>query len=197
MRLPEIIGISGTNGAGKDTFAIVRREQEGAEHVSLSDILRRELALHQIPPERENLMALSRRWREESGDYGVLATRTIQRYIVDKAAKLTVSGLSIVSIRHPEEASRIHEAGGRVLWIDADPELRYKRIQVGNRNRIDDQKSFEEFINEERREINPISPGPASVNLGAVACLADIKIENNFESESTYVDFLLDRYFSK
>ena len=197
VRLPEIIGISGTNGAGKDTFAIVRREQEGAEHVSLSDILRRELALHQIPPERENLMALSRRWREESGDNGILAARTIQRYLGDKATRLMVSGLSICSIRHPEEARRVQETGGKIFWIDADPGLRYKRIQVGNRNRIDDQKSFEEFMSEERREIDPINTSLASVNLGAVARLADVKIENNFESESTYVDFLLDQYFDR
>ena len=35
VKLPEIIGISGTNGAGKDTLAALRREKEGAEHVSL------------------------------------------------------------------------------------------------------------------------------------------------------------------
>lgn len=196
VKLPEIIGISGTNGAGKDTFAIVRREQEGAEYVSLSDILRRELALLQIPPERENLMALSRRWREESGDHGILAVRTIEKYLGDKAARLIVSGLSICSVRHPEEARRIHEAGGKIVWIDADPELRYKRIRIGNRNRIDDQKSFKEFMNEEQREVNPVSPSPASVNLGAVACLADVRIENNFDSESTYINFLLGQYFS-
>lgn len=78
MRLPEIIGISGTNGAGKDTLAALRHEKEGAEHVSLSDILRRELIARGITPERENLMNLSRQWRDESGDYGILATRTIQ-----------------------------------------------------------------------------------------------------------------------
>lgn len=60
MRLPEIIGISGTNGAGKDTLAALRHEKEGAEHVSLSDILRRELIARGITPERENLMNLSR-----------------------------------------------------------------------------------------------------------------------------------------
>lgn len=196
MKLPEIIGISGTNGAGKDTLASLRHEKEGAEHVSLSDILRKELSALGVPAERENLMALSRQWREESGDYGVLATRTIQRYLGDKAVTETINGLSIVSVRHPDEARRIKEANGKIFWIDADPSLRYERVQHGGRNRIDDQKSFEEFIREEQREINPLNPSPASVNLGAVSRMADVKIDNNFNSESGYIDFLLDQYFS-
>lgn len=125
MKLPEIIGISGTNGAGKDTFAALRFEKEGAEHVSHSDLLRQELTALGIPLERENLMTLSRQWREESGDYGVLATRTIQRYLGDQAITSTINGLSIVSVRHPDEAKRIKEADGKIFWVDADPKLRY------------------------------------------------------------------------
>ena len=143
VKLPEIIGISGTNGAGKDTLAALRHEKEGAEHVSFSDILRRELVARGTPLERENLMNLSRQWRDESGDCGVLATRTFQRYLGDKAVTSTLSGLSIVSVRHPDEARRIKEANGKIFWIDADPKLRYERIQSGGRNRIDDRKSFE------------------------------------------------------
>ncbi len=197
MKLPEIIGISGTNGAGKDTLAALRHEREGAEHVSLSDILRRELTMLGVPLERENLMNLSRQWRDESGDYGILATRTIQRYLGDKAVASTLSGLSIVSVRHPDEARRIKEADGKIFWVDADPKLRYERIQSGGRNRIDDRKSFEEFVAEERREISPVNSDPASVNLGEVSRIADVKIENNFDDESAYIDFLLDRYFSE
>ena len=197
MKLPEIIGISGTNGAGKDTLAALRYEREGAEHVSLSDILRRELTMLGVPLERENLMNLSRQWRDESGDYGILATRTIQRYLGDKAVASTLSGLSIVSVRHPDEARRIKEADGKIFWVDADPKLRYERIQSGGRNRIDDRKSFEEFVAEERREISPVNSDPASVNLGEVSRIADVKIENNFDDESAYIDFLLDRYFSE
>ena len=197
MKLPEIIGISGTNGAGKDTLAALRYEREGAEHVSLSDILRRELTMLGVPLERENLMNLSRQWRDESGDYGILATRTIQRYLGDKAVTSTLNGLSIVSVRHPDEARRIKEANGKIFWVDADPKLRYERIQSGGRNRIDDRKSFEEFIDEEQREISPIDSDPASVNLGEVSRIADVKIENNFDDESAYIDFLLDRYFSE
>ncbi len=195
MKLPEIIGISGTNGAGKDTLAALRREREGAEHVSLSDVSRKELTALGIPLERENLMALSKQWREESGDYGVLATRTIQRYLGDKAVSTTINGLSIVSVRHPDEATRIKEADGKIFWVDARPELRYERVRTGGRNRIDDQKTFEEFIDEEQREINPLNPNPASVNLGAVSRMADVRIENNFTDESGYIDFLLDKYF--
>ena len=89
------------------------------------------------------------------------------------------------------------EAVGKIFWVDADPKLRYERIQSGGRNRIDDGKSFEEFIDEERCEISQVSADPASVNLGAVSRIADVKIENNFDDESAYIDFLLDQYFSE
>ena len=91
----------------------------------------------------------------------------------------------------------IKEADGKIFWVDADPKLRYERIQSGGRNRIDDRKSFEEFVAEERREISPVNSDPASVNLGEVSRIADVKIENNFDDESAYIDFLLDRYFSE
>lgn len=194
MKLPEIIGISGTHGAGKDTLALLRYSQEGAQYVSLSDILRKELALANLSPERERMMALSKKWREESGDYGILATKTIQNYLGERAT-LAAIGLSIVSVRHPEEARRIKEHQGIVLWIDGNPKLRYERIQQSSRGRIDDQKTYEEFIAEERKEfaVSSAKHG-ASVDLGAVRALADDVVDNDFPTESQYLDYLKDRY---
>jgi dephospho-CoA kinase len=194
MRLPEIIGISGTNGAGKDTLAALRAEKEGALHVSLSDILRKQLIEDNIALEREALMALSRRWREEAGDYGVLATKTIRHYLGEKAL-YDHGGLSIVSVRHPEEVWRIKEAGGRVLWVDAHPTIRYERLQNSSRGRVDDDKTYEEFLQEEAREITPpTGSSSANVNLGAVRPLADEVIINDFKSENEYRDYLGERY---
>lgn len=194
MRLPEIIGISGTHGAGKDTLAALRAEKENALHVTVSDILRQQLREDGVPTERENLIELSRRWREESGDYGILATKTIQRYIGEKAL-YDYNGLSVVSLRHPEEVKRVKEFGGRILWVDADPKLRYERISGAQRGRTEDNKTFEEFVEEEARELAPPEgTSAASVNLGAVRPLADEVIINDFETEAEYIDYLTDKY---
>jgi dephospho-CoA kinase len=194
MKLPEIIGISGTNGAGKDTLAALRAQREKALHVTVSDILRDQLRSDGIPLERSNLIDLSTRWRQESGDYGILATKTIHRYLGEKAL-CGYSGLSVVSLRHPEEVRRVKEFGGMIVWVDADPKLRYERIKNSERGRIDDDKSFEEFIEEEIRELTPSKDtSSASVNLGAVRPLADEVVINNFQTLEEYTDYLVERY---
>lgn len=194
MRLPEIIGISGTHGAGKDTLAALRAEKENALHVTVSDILRAQLREDGIPLERSNLIDLSTRWREESGDHGILATKTIRRYLGEKALH-DYNGLSVVSLRHPEEVRRVKEFGGRVLWVDADPKVRYERIRNSDRGRVDDEKTFEEFVEEENRELTPPEGvSSSSVNLGAIRPLADEVVVNNFSTEEEYIDYLVDRY---
>ena len=194
MRLPEIIGISGTHGAGKDTLAELRAKRENALHVTVSDILRQQLREDGIPLERKNLIELSSRWRRESGDYGILATKTIDRYLGEKAIH-NYNGLSVVSLRHPEEVKRVKEFGGRILWVDADPELRYERISNAQRDRPDDNKTFEKFIEEEAKELSPPEgTSAASVNLGAVRPLADEVVINNFKTQEEYIDYLVDKY---
>ena len=194
MRLPEIIGISGTHGAGKDTLAELRAKRENALHVTVSDILRQQLREDGIPLERKNLIELSSRWRRESGDYGILATKTIDRYLGEKAIH-NYNGLSVVSLRHPEEVKRVKEFGGRILWVDADPELRYEGISNAQRDRPDDNKTFEKFIEEEAKELSPPEgTSAASVNLGAVRPLADEVVINNFKTQEEYIDYLVDKY---
>lgn len=194
MKLPEIIGIAGTNASGKDTLAHLRADISGCHHVTVSDILRRHLISRGIPLERKNLSDLSRQWRSETGDYGVLVTRTIAAYIGEKAL-MGFSGLSVVSLRHPQEAERIKEHDGTVIWVDADPMQRYTRIQQNDRMRIDDNKTYEEFIVEENQDMNPgDDPDPARVNMGAVRDLADIHITNNFSKLRDYQNYLIEAF---
>jgi dephospho-CoA kinase len=57
--LPEIIGIAGTNGSGKDTLADLRTQRTGARKVSLSNILRVEADKRGLSHERANLSMIS------------------------------------------------------------------------------------------------------------------------------------------
>lgn len=194
MKLPEIIGIAGTNASGKDTLAHMRAEISGCQHVTVSDILRRHLITQGIPLERKNLSDLSRQWRQETGDYGTLVTRTISAYLGEKAL-MGFTGLSVVSLRHPQEAERIKDHDGKVIWIDADPITQYTRISSVNRSRIDDNKSFEEFLAEEEQDMNPGEDNdPARVNMSAVKEIADIHITNNYSTLTEYRDYLADTF---
>jgi cytidylate kinase len=194
MELPEIVGVAGTNGSGKDTFAYHRSLKAACKHVTVSDILREHLRAEGIPLERKNLADLSRQWREQSGDHGILVTKTIHTYIGEKAL-IGYQGLSVVSIRHPQEAMRIKENDGVVVWVDAEPRRRYERVATSGRGRVDDQKTFDEFVEEEAADMYPgEDPDPARVNMSAVRDEADIHIYNNFDLQSEYLEYLSRRF---
>lgn len=187
MKLPEIVGVAGTNASGKDTLGALRESLHGAQFVSLSDILRRELDKRGLPHERENLRSVSREWREEEGP-GAMSLRSIAAYENEKSEK-KYTGLTLTSIRTPGEAEAIQRAGGLIIWVDADPKIRYQRILSRNLGRPEDQKSFEQFIDEEEAEMHPSEKG-GGLDMAGVRDVADIKIINEFDSLEAYEAFL-------
>lgn len=167
-----IIGLSGTNGSGKDTVGHLFAEAHGFLFADATQMLGDELTQRGLSHERENKAALSAEWRRQ---YGMAA-------IVDKAVesfkKGNYKGLIVGSLRHPGEADRVHEFGGTVIWVDADPEVRYARITKNSRGRVEDQKTFEEFLAEQEREMHPTGDA-ATLNIAAVKERADIFLDNN------------------
>jgi cytidylate kinase len=172
-----VIGLSGTNGSGKDTIGEVLAEHHGYLFVSVSDLLRDELRRRGLAVTRENLRTLSAEWRRESG-LGVL---------IDKAKELfdqepgTYKGLVMASLRNPGEVKRVHHYGGIVVWVDADPHIRYERIQRNAhlRDRAgEDVKTFEEFLAEEKAEMEH-SGDEATLNMAGVRDTADLTLINN------------------
>lgn len=192
MKLPRIIGIAGTNGAGKDTLGELLAERRGYKFRSVSDILREELTAQGIPHEREHMRALSTKWANEHG-FGVLSVKTIDAY-VEEEKREGYSGLAIGSIRRPAEAAAIHAEGGIVIWIDADKRRRYDRIQANSRGRTDDEHSFEDWSKHEDVEMRPIEGEPGSVNMLGVKEIADIHVDNNFDTFEAYKEYLIKEF---
>lgn len=192
MKLPKIIGIAGTNGAGKDTLGELVAERCGYKFVSVSDILRAELTKQGVPHEREHMSALSTKWAREHGP-GVLSVKTIEAYIEEEERE-GYSGLVVGSIRRPAEVHAVQQEGGVVFWIDADRKTRYDRIQSGNRGRHDDAKTFEQWCAEEDREMHPDSDDPTVLNMAATRDETDRTIENNFSTQEAYRDYLIKEF---
>lgn len=172
----KVIGIAGTNGSGKDTVGQMLAERHGYLFISVTNILREGLREQGLPIERENMRNLSTQWRREHG-LGVLINKALQEFERQKKRKDLSRGLAIASLRNPGEADRIHDLGGTVVWVDADPKVRYERITKRQRS-TEDQKTFEEFLAEEQAEMNH-SGDEATLNVAGVKAKADIFLENN------------------
>lgn len=189
MKLPNIIGITGTNGSGKDTLGELLHTRCGYDNVSVSDILRAELDKQGKEHTRENLSDMSRQFREVGGD-GAMAERAIDAW----RTKTDSPGLVITSIRTPGEVVEIQQAGGKVFWIDANPKIRYERITAANRGRgATDNVSFEDFMEQQEREMTPTKLG-GGLNMSAARDAADETIINDFATLEDYEAYLIDRF---
>jgi dCMP deaminase len=162
-----IIGVSGTNGAGKGEV-VAYLAARSFYPLSLSDVIRDELRRADVPETRERMIEIGQRLRREGGP-GVLAERLLPRlepnrnYVID-------------SIRHPAEIEvlRNQAKGFQLLWIDAPPALRFDRIHV--RGRSGDPGSVEDLVRLEGRERG--SDDPAAQQLDRVRALADYELRN-------------------
>lgn len=176
----KIIGLSGTNGSGKDTVGQILQEEYGYLFVSLTDILRDELIKEGKPTERENMRELSARWRKEFG-LGILIDKAIE---ILKSKNQVYNGLVMASIRNVGEVEHIHGLNGIMIWVDADPKIRYQRVTSRNRS-SEDEKTFKDFLKEEQDEMR-VYGDETTLAVGEVKKLCDISIQNNFDNFESF-----------
>lgn len=177
-----IIGVGGTNGSGKDTLGEILAEKHGYKFISLTDMLRAECRERGLAVERENLRMISAEWREKGG-LGAAIDKVVAAY---EALPGTYSGLVTASLRNPGEADRVHELGGTVVWMDADPKVRYERVTSNDRGRgEEDTKTYEQFLQEEHDEMYP-KPGASATSLATIEVKkrADVTILNESTREA-------------
>ena len=181
MNKLQVIGLAGTNGSGKDTVGHMLAEHHNYLFISVTELLRGEAKRRDLPVERGVLRSISAEWRRELG-LGVLIDKAVAEY---DTVRDQYAGVVIGSLRNPGEADRIHQLGGTVVWIDADPRVRYDRVQVNMVARgraAEDDKTFEQFMAEEAAEMQT-SGDSATLDMGAVKALSDI-----FPSNSTGIE---------
>ncbi len=161
------IGVAGLNGAGK-TEVVRFFERRSFYPVSLSDVIREDLAGDGLEPTRENMIERGRALRERYGS-AVLAERAIATLPSDRHHVID-------SIRHPAEIEALKAAGSfALLWVSAEARTRFARSQA--RGRAGDGDSFEQFEELEAREL--ASADGAAQQLLAVAALADETLSND------------------
>lgn len=169
----KLIGVAGTNGSGKDTIGEILSKDYGWMTVSLSDFLREEAHKRNLPIEREVLRSISAEWRRRYG-LGILVDKAVDKFN-NSSKKYT--GLVVVPPRNPGEAQRVKDLGGVLIWVDADPKVRYQRIYSRGRS-DEDNKTLKQFLEEEEAEMNH-SGDEATLSMSGVKAKADVFIENN------------------
>ncbi len=169
----KIIGISGTNGSGKDSVAEILVAKHGFFFVGVTEILRKEARKRGLGTERLVLRTISAEWRRKYG-LGVLMDKAVELY-KQEGGDNKYKGLVIASLRNPGEVDEIHKLAGSIIWVDANPKIRYNRIY--SRNRADDNKTFEQFIKEEQAEMH-YSGDKATLSMQNVKNKADIILIN-------------------
>lgn len=172
----KIIGIAGTNGSGKDTVGRIIAEEYNFLFISVSDLLREEARKRNLPVTREVLRTISAEWRREFG-LGVLVDKAVEAW---KSHGDKYAGVVACPMRNLGEAQHLKDLDGTLIWVDADPEVRYRRIRSANRGRADeDDKTYEEFLAEEQAEMNhPPGGDEATLNVLAVKQISDFSINN-------------------
>lgn len=173
-----LYGLSGTNGSGKDSFAQFLVIEHNFLYVSSSDLLRDEARKRGLPVERDVLRTISAEWRREGG-LGVLIDKAVDLYKAE-GGDVAYAGLITGSLRNPGEADRVHELGGKMIWLDADSHVRYERIIGADRGRGDTEASitYEQFLAEEKAEMQH-SGDHATLSMADVKDRSDIFVTND------------------
>ncbi len=178
-----IVGITGTLGAGKGTV-VEYLVHKGFTHYSARSFLYEEVDARGLPRNRDSLNAVGEELRATHGAAHVVET------LYERAQREGKNAI-IESIRATGEVAALKEKGGILIAVDADPNIRYKRVLA--RGSETDHITFEKFIADEEREAR--GDDPARMNLRHCMARADITVTNDGTIEELYrqLDELLAR----
>ena len=165
----QIIGITGTLGAGKGTIVEYLVENKGFQHYSVRQFLIEEIERRGLPINRDSMTKIANELRAANTPYYIVGE-------LYKQAMASGKNAVIESIRTPGEVEFLQQQGNFILIaIDADPKLRFERIKL--RKSETDQIDFETFLSNEKREMTTADPNKQ--NLQKCIKMADMIINND------------------
>jgi dephospho-CoA kinase len=170
-----IIGITGTNGAGKGTVVDFLTKQKGFNHFSVRNFLTEEIKRRGFPIDRPHMRLVGNEMRQEHGP-GYIAQQLMEQALAESTNSV------IESIRSIGEAEYL-KAHGALLWaVDADRGVRYERIL--KRWSETDRVSFEQFCEYEDQEMRGIESW--DMNVFGVMKMADHIFANDGTPEEFF-----------
>jgi dephospho-CoA kinase len=170
-----IIGITGTNGAGKGTVVDYLVKEKGFTHYSVRDFLYEEIDRRGMPRDRNSTNIVGNDLRKTYGP----------AYIFEQllARAQARSGDTVIeSMRTIGEAEYFKSQGALIWAVDADKQKRYERVVL--RGTGLDKVSFEDFCAQEDREMN--QKEKHDMNIAGVIAMADTVLTNNGTQEELF-----------
>lgn len=165
QKQPKIIGISGTFASGKDALAECLERDFGYRHVSLGDMVRKESIRLYGSLERPILAKTAKELRYREGA-GALVIEALKEPLP----------LVITGIRTLGEAKELRAAGGVLVFVDTDVEVRFIRVKTRQRDR-ETELTLDQFRKNEEREMYG-GPNDEDFNIRGVGEMADLQIDS-------------------
>lgn len=163
-----ILGITGTIGAGKGAVVDYLIKEKQFKHFSARDILLKEIKRRGISPDRDNMKKVANDLRASHSSSYIIE-------LLFKEADISGGNVVIESVRTFGEVDFLKSHGAKILAVDADRSLRYRRIT--ERGFSTDDVSFEDFCKQEDAELK--NDDSSKQNLLGVMARADNLIKNN------------------
>jgi len=164
-----IIGITGTNGAGKGTVVEFLMKELGFKHYSARGLLTKMLNEQGKELSRTNMNVTANKLRADNHP-------AIIAELLVKDAEKDGGHAVIESIRTPGEANLLRKFKNfRLLAVNANSKVRYDRVVT--RGSSTDKIPYEQFVAEEEREMT--STDPNKQNISKCFEMADDIIDNN------------------
>jgi len=164
-----VIGITGTLGAGKGTIVDLLKDEYGYAHYSVRDYLIEVIRDRGMEVNRDSMTMVANELRANNSP----------SFITDELYKKAVKNNTnciIESIRTPGEIDSLRAKGEFYLFaVDADSRVRFDRIQI--RKSSTDNVDYKTFVANEEREMN--TDDPNKQNLAKCISMADFVFNNN------------------
>lgn len=167
-----IIGLTGQTGAGKDEVCnYIKKKAKNAVFLRFSSPLSEALSIFVPEIKKEDQQWLGKVLRERFGD-DILAKA------IERKAKSIKKGIVVLNgIRYQEEFDLLKKMGGYLISVQADPDIRWKRV-CGRGEKADDKSTYEEFLKKDT--------AVTEAQIKEIAKKADFIVSNNGLKKSLY-----------
>lgn len=172
-----LIGVTGTNGAGKGAVVEYLVGSKGYSRYSARTVILEEVRARHLPETRANMREVANDLRRIHG----------AAYVIEQLYEMAKDDANAVveSIRTIGEAEFLKEHRAFIIAVDADRKLRYER--VANKEGFElTHMSFEDFCTIEDREM--ASSESWDMNVFGVMQLADARIMNDGSPEELHAE---------